>query len=80
MGGSQGASGINQALFKSAPLLTDQPLQIIHLTGDRDDRLAAANYQRENIPHYVAAVSSPDGGGILGGGPCDFSRRSRQPQ
>jgi UDP-N-acetylglucosamine--N-acetylmuramyl-(pentapeptide) pyrophosphoryl-undecaprenol N-acetylglucosamine transferase len=24
------------------------------LTGDRDDRLAAANYQRENIPHYVA--------------------------
>jgi UDP-N-acetylglucosamine--N-acetylmuramyl-(pentapeptide) pyrophosphoryl-undecaprenol N-acetylglucosamine transferase len=54
MGGSQGASGINQALFKSAPLLKDNPLQIIHLTGDRDDRLAAANYQRENIPHYVA--------------------------
>ena len=54
MGGSQGASGINQALFKAAPLLKEKPLQIIHLTGDRDDRLAAANYQRENIPHYVA--------------------------
>ena len=54
MGGSQGASGINQALFKSAPLLKDKPLQLIHLTGDRDDRLAAANYQREDIPHYVA--------------------------
>jgi len=54
MGGSQGASGINQALFKSAPMLKDQPLQIIHLTGERDDRLAAANYQRESIPHYVA--------------------------
>jgi len=54
MGGSQGASGINQALFKAAPLLKEKPLQIIHLTGERDDRLAAANYQRETIPHYVA--------------------------
>ena len=54
MGGSQGASGINQVLFRCAPLLKEQPLQIIHLTGERDDRLAAANYQRENIPHYVA--------------------------
>jgi UDP-N-acetylglucosamine--N-acetylmuramyl-(pentapeptide) pyrophosphoryl-undecaprenol N-acetylglucosamine transferase len=54
MGGSQGASGINQVLFKCAPMLKEKPLQIIHLTGDRDDRLAAANYQREYIPHYVA--------------------------
>ena len=54
MGGSQGASGINQILFKCAPLLKDHPLQIIHLTGERDDRLAAANYQREGIPQYVA--------------------------
>ena len=42
MGGSQGAAGINQLLFRSAPFLRDfrnaegQPLQIIHLTGDRD--------------------------------------------
>ncbi|GAB4166020.1 MAG: undecaprenyldiphospho-muramoylpentapeptide beta-N-acetylglucosaminyltransferase [Terrimicrobiaceae bacterium] len=54
MGGSQGASGINRALFKAAPLLKAGSVQIIHLTGERDDRLAAANYQRENIPHYVA--------------------------
>jgi UDP-N-acetylglucosamine--N-acetylmuramyl-(pentapeptide) pyrophosphoryl-undecaprenol N-acetylglucosamine transferase len=54
MGGSQGASGINQVLFKCAPMLKEKSLQIIHLTGDRDDRLAAANYQREYIPHYVA--------------------------
>ncbi len=54
MGGSQGAAGINQLLFKSAPLLHGLDLQIIHLTGDRDDRLAAANYQRDNIPHYVS--------------------------
>ncbi len=54
MGGSQGASGINQLLFKCAPLLKGHPVQIIHFTGDRDDQLAAANYQREDIPHYVA--------------------------
>ncbi len=54
MGGSQGASGINQILFKCAPLLRGKGVQIIHLTGERDDQLAAANYQREEIPHYVA--------------------------
>ena len=53
-GGSQGASGINQLLFKTAPLLPTENLQIIHLTGKNDDRLAAANYQRDHIPHYVA--------------------------
>lgn len=54
MGGSQGASGINQILFKAAPLLKSADLQLIHLTGERDDRLAAANYLREEIPNYVA--------------------------
>ena len=60
MGGSQGAAGINQLLFRSAAYLKDfrdeqgRPLQIIHLTGDRDDNLAAINYQREGIPAQVA--------------------------
>lgn len=54
MGGSQGAAGINQLMFKAAPLLRNANLQIIHLTGERDDRLAAANYLREEIPTYVA--------------------------
>lgn len=58
MGGSQGASGVNQLLFKAAPILAGSPIQIIHLTGDRDDRLAAANYLREEIPAYVAAFHS----------------------
>jgi UDP-N-acetylglucosamine--N-acetylmuramyl-(pentapeptide) pyrophosphoryl-undecaprenol N-acetylglucosamine transferase len=53
-GGSQGASGINQLLFRTAPLVASSGLQIIHLTGKNDDRLAAANYQRDGIPHYVA--------------------------
>ncbi|MEP6809475.1 MAG: undecaprenyldiphospho-muramoylpentapeptide beta-N-acetylglucosaminyltransferase [Chthoniobacterales bacterium] len=55
MGGSQGASGINQAIIKSLPTLQGEPFQVIHLAGARDERLAADNYQRENIPAYVAA-------------------------
>ena len=55
MGGSQGAAGINQTMIKSLPSLQGEPLQVIHLSGARDERLAADNYQRENIPAYVAA-------------------------
>ena len=55
MGGSQGAAGINQGMLKALPALQGQPFQVIHLTGARDERLVADNYQRENIPAYVAA-------------------------
>jgi UDP-N-acetylglucosamine--N-acetylmuramyl-(pentapeptide) pyrophosphoryl-undecaprenol N-acetylglucosamine transferase len=55
MGGSQGASGINQAIIKSLPFLHGIPLQVIHLSGARDERLVADNYRRENVPAYVAA-------------------------
>src|SRR6266516_6453232 len=54
MGGSQGASGINQALIKSLPLLQGLRLQVIHLCGARDERLVSDNYRRENIPAYIA--------------------------
>ena len=54
MGGSQGASGINQALIKSLPFLQGL-LQVIHLCGARDERLVSDNYRRENIPAYIAA-------------------------
>jgi UDP-N-acetylglucosamine--N-acetylmuramyl-(pentapeptide) pyrophosphoryl-undecaprenol N-acetylglucosamine transferase len=55
MGGSQGASGINQAMIKALPFFQDAPLQVIHLSGARDERLVADNYRRENISAYVAA-------------------------
>ncbi len=55
MGGSQGATGINQSIIRALPALQGQPFQVIHLSGARDERLAADNYQRENIPAYVAA-------------------------
>ena len=55
MGGSQGASGINQAMIKSLPSLHGLALQVIHLSGARDERLVSDNYRRERIPAYVAA-------------------------
>jgi UDP-N-acetylglucosamine--N-acetylmuramyl-(pentapeptide) pyrophosphoryl-undecaprenol N-acetylglucosamine transferase len=55
MGGSQGASGINQAMIKALPSFQGTPLQVIHLSGARDERLVADNYRRENISAYVAA-------------------------
>jgi UDP-N-acetylglucosamine--N-acetylmuramyl-(pentapeptide) pyrophosphoryl-undecaprenol N-acetylglucosamine transferase len=55
MGGSQGASGINQALIKALPFLQGVPFQVIHLSGTRDERLVADNYRRENVPAYIAA-------------------------
>src|SRR5438309_1015382 len=54
MGGSQGASGMNQALIKSLPFLQGLSLQVIHLSGGRDERLVADNYRRENVPAYIA--------------------------
>lgn len=55
MGGSQGASGINQVIIKALPALQEKQLQVIHLTGARDERLVADNYRRENVPAFVAA-------------------------
>ena len=55
MGGSQGATGINQAVIKALPFLHDRAVQLIHLAGKRDERLMVESYQRENIPAYVAA-------------------------
>jgi UDP-N-acetylglucosamine--N-acetylmuramyl-(pentapeptide) pyrophosphoryl-undecaprenol N-acetylglucosamine transferase len=55
MGGSQGASGINQAMIKALPFLRSVPLQVIHLSGTRDERLVADNYRRENVSAHIAA-------------------------
>src|SRR5438309_11848779 len=55
MGGSQGASGINQAMIKSLPSLDGARLQLIHLTGTRDEKLVADNYRRAKLTVFVAA-------------------------
>jgi len=31
------------------------PLQVIHLSGARDERLVGDNYRRENVPAYIGA-------------------------
>lgn len=54
MGGSQGAAGINQLMFRVAPRIAARGAQVIHLTGERDEQLAAANYLRDNLPAFVA--------------------------
>ncbi len=55
MGGSQGAGQINQLFFRSAVLLKNLSIQLIHITGERDDGLAAINYQREGLVAHVAS-------------------------
>jgi UDP-N-acetylglucosamine--N-acetylmuramyl-(pentapeptide) pyrophosphoryl-undecaprenol N-acetylglucosamine transferase len=55
MGGSQGASGINQAIIRSLPSLQETALQVIHLTGAREEKLVADNYRRANVRAFVAA-------------------------
>src|SRR5437867_509060 len=42
-------------MIKSLPFLQGASLQVIHLSGARDERLVADNYHRENVPAYVAA-------------------------
>jgi UDP-N-acetylglucosamine--N-acetylmuramyl-(pentapeptide) pyrophosphoryl-undecaprenol N-acetylglucosamine transferase len=55
MGGSQGATGINHAIIKSLPALKAAALQVIHLTGAREEKLVLENYRRANVPGFVAA-------------------------
>ena len=52
---------------------------MIHLSGARDERLVADNYQREKIPAYVAAFHHRDGGSLQRGGFRDRALRRGQP-
>jgi UDP-N-acetylglucosamine--N-acetylmuramyl-(pentapeptide) pyrophosphoryl-undecaprenol N-acetylglucosamine transferase len=42
-------------MIKALPFLRGVPLQVIHLSGARDERLVADNYRRENVPAHIAA-------------------------
>src|SRR5690349_15262125 len=44
MGGSQGAHGINVALSKGIEMLKSAPVQIIHLTGQADEKMMREAY------------------------------------
>src|SRR2546430_8931594 len=56
MGGSQGASGINQAMIKALPFLRGASVQVIHLSGARDERLVSDNYRRGDVPPRLASL------------------------
>jgi UDP-N-acetylglucosamine--N-acetylmuramyl-(pentapeptide) pyrophosphoryl-undecaprenol N-acetylglucosamine transferase len=42
-------------MIKSLPSLDGARLQVIHLTGTRDEKLVADNYRRAKLPAFVAA-------------------------
>ena len=44
---------VRRRVGRHPPLLRDLPLQVVHLSGTRDERLVADNYQRENLPAFV---------------------------
>ena len=69
MGGSQGASGINQAMIKALPGLQRQATAGDPSLWQRATSvLLADNYQRENIPRLRRGISSSDGGSLQRGG------------
>jgi len=55
MGGSQGAHGINVALTKGIEMLKGSQVQIVHLTGQADEKMMREAYAAAGIPAFVAA-------------------------
>ena len=62
-----------------APASARLSLQIIHLTGARDERLVADNYHRDKIPAYVAAFHHQMESPYSAAGFCHRASRRRQP-
>ncbi len=58
MGGSQGASGVNQAVCACLDLVNPKRFQVIHFTGARDEEEVRGRYHQTAIRHHVAAFSS----------------------
>ncbi len=54
MGGSQGATGINEAVLGVLPQLAESGVQVIHLTGPGADEAMRAAYEKAGVPAYVA--------------------------
>lgn len=54
MGGSQGARGINEAMMGALPQLKAASLQVIHLSGPKDDAMLREAYAAAGIPAWVA--------------------------
>lgn len=57
IGGSQGAHGLNLLVADALPALRERRLQVIHLTGRKDEETMREAYTRATIPAFVAAFS-----------------------
>lgn len=53
VGGSQGASGLNQMILSALPLLVDKNWQWLHLTGANDFEKVRADYAAKNLKAVV---------------------------
>lgn len=61
IGGSQGAHGLNLLVADALPSLRERRLQVIHLTGRKDEATIREAYARATIPAYVAPFSQQMG-------------------
>jgi UDP-N-acetylglucosamine--N-acetylmuramyl-(pentapeptide) pyrophosphoryl-undecaprenol N-acetylglucosamine transferase len=55
MGGSQGASGINMAMIEAAAQMGPGRMQFIHLTGQNDEAMVRAFYDKAGITAWTGA-------------------------
>ena len=55
MGGSQGARGINNAMAESLGNLSEEQLQVIHISGESDLEFVRGKYAESKLNHYVSA-------------------------
>lgn len=55
MGGSQGASGINMAIIEAAAQMGAGRVQFIHLTGQKDEAMVRAFYEKAGITAWTGA-------------------------
>ncbi len=58
LGGSQGASFINQLAIQMAPWLHQQGIHILHQTGSKEFEMVSNFYQTSHIPAHVFAFSN----------------------
>jgi len=63
MGGSQGATGLNEAVLAAADDFAAQDVSVLHLTGSGADEAARARWRRHGVRAWVAAFT-PDVGAL----------------
>lgn len=55
VGGSQGARGLNRAVYAALPEFQPDEIQFLHLSGVEDEAEVRAAYEKTGLTHHVAA-------------------------